>query len=264
MTKPAKKSAILPPARLSFSIAKNAPVAVIIRQGPSRWVRMIRWDMTNDTFELGQWLHARVPNFDLSADGRYVLSFVQGYRARDTLGTWVAISRPPWFSALAVWKIGDSWGGACLFVKPRSIYIGHGLTPATLEKGRLPKGWTWTSTPPTEEAFAKQLTWKRVGAASDKLFEKPCGASGWMLTAKSLTSAYRYVLVSPEGTQVGLRDATCADVDVRGRVIEARKDGCIYVWKKTRDGWRGELILDTNAMKPDPKAAPAEALRWGK
>ena len=128
---------LLPPARLTFSLASHAPVGVILRQGPSRWVRMIQWDIARDKFEAGQWLHARVPNFDVSPDGKYVLTFVQGYRAKSELATWVALSRPPWFSALAVWSIGDSWGGGCAFLAPRSIYIGKGLTPVTLAKGKL-------------------------------------------------------------------------------------------------------------------------------
>ena len=35
-------------------------------------------------------------------------------------GTWTAISRPPWFTALAVWPKGDSWGGGGLFVSRSS------------------------------------------------------------------------------------------------------------------------------------------------
>ena len=247
--------------RLTLTLAKAAPVAVILRQGPSRRVRMIRWDMKTDHFELGQWLHARVANFDLSADGRYALSFVQGYRVRDEIATWVAISRPPWFSALAVWSIGDSWGGQALFLGPRSLYIGRGIEPVRLAKGTLPKGWSWTSQAPTKEAFENTLTWKRA-TPNQARFEKPVGGDHWVLGAEGESWKYRYTLVARDGESIELAGAAHADVDARGRVVEARSDGCIYVWKQARDHWSSEVLLDTNDMRSDPQPPPAEALRW--
>lgn len=62
--------------------AASAPVAVILRRGPRRHFRLIRWDLAHDTFELGQWLHGDVRLCDLSADGSKLLCVVaQRHRA---------------------------------------------------------------------------------------------------------------------------------------------------------------------------------------
>ena len=45
--------------------------------------------------------------------------FVASYRRKP--GTWTAISRPPYFTALAVWPKGDTWGGGGLFVQRHAL-----------------------------------------------------------------------------------------------------------------------------------------------
>lgn len=40
--------------RIHILMARSAPVAVLLRCGPSRWVQMVRWDTSNDTFDRGQ------------------------------------------------------------------------------------------------------------------------------------------------------------------------------------------------------------------
>jgi hypothetical protein len=42
-----------PSTRLHGFIASAARVAVLLRRGPSKRVRMIRWDLATDTFERG-------------------------------------------------------------------------------------------------------------------------------------------------------------------------------------------------------------------
>ena len=63
-----------PSTRLHAFIASEARVGVILRRGPTRHVRMIRWDLANDTFEPGQWLLGRIyeDRCGLSPDGRLV------------------------------------------------------------------------------------------------------------------------------------------------------------------------------------------------
>ena len=61
-----------PPARVFGFVAEEADVCVLLRRGPSKQVLMVRWDLATDTFEVGQWLKARVYEelCDLSPDGR--------------------------------------------------------------------------------------------------------------------------------------------------------------------------------------------------
>jgi hypothetical protein len=112
-------------ARVEAIIARNAAVAVIFRRGPSRRVRMLKWNLRSDRIEEGQWIEAGVPvtRCDLSPNGELVACFVASYRRRP--GTWTAISRPPFFTALAVWPKGDSRGGGGLFMSDAHFLLEH-------------------------------------------------------------------------------------------------------------------------------------------
>jgi hypothetical protein len=89
------------PCRLSVFLAREAPIGVIVRRGPSEWAQLVRWDRDTDTFEPGQWFHGRVykRRCDLSADGRLFIYFAAKHGPRrddDDVGeAWTAISRPP-------------------------------------------------------------------------------------------------------------------------------------------------------------------------
>jgi hypothetical protein len=113
------------PARVEAIVARNAPVAVIFRRGPTRSVCMLRWNLRNDRIEGGQWIEARVHvgRSDISPDGELVAAFVASYRKAPS--TWTAISRPPYFTALAVWPKGDTWGGGGLFGSDTHLFLWH-------------------------------------------------------------------------------------------------------------------------------------------
>jgi hypothetical protein len=98
--------------RLYVLLALNGSRDVIFRRGPSDLVLLIKWNLDDDTFEIGQWLKGRVyeRRCDLSPDGEMLLyfaaNFPREYRA------YSAISRPPYFTALAIWpKSGTHLGG---------------------------------------------------------------------------------------------------------------------------------------------------------
>ena len=112
-------------ARLYALIARERRVGVIFRRGPSNHVRLIRWTLGDDRFEPGQWLKARVyeQRSDLSPAGEFLCYFA-GTR-RGPYGTWTAISRPPYFTALALWPKGDSWGGGGLFASKIRLRLNH-------------------------------------------------------------------------------------------------------------------------------------------
>ncbi len=102
----------------------------MLRRGPSNHVRMISWDRGNDLFTPGQWLKHRVyeRRCDLSPDGRYFIYFASNYAKE--ISTYSVISKPPFFTALAMWPKGDTWGGGGLFShNGRTIYLNHGMTP---------------------------------------------------------------------------------------------------------------------------------------
>ena len=65
------------PCRLLVILAREAPVAVIFRRGPSKLVELIKWHTDIDTFERGQWFKGRIYEdcSDLSPDGSLLIYF---------------------------------------------------------------------------------------------------------------------------------------------------------------------------------------------
>lgn len=116
-------------ARLYALIARARRVGVVFRRGPSKHVRLIRWTLDNDRFQPGQWLKAQVykARCDLSPDGELLCYFAGNHRA--PYATWTAISRPPWFTALALWPKGDAWGGGGLFDSSMRLRLNHRTEP---------------------------------------------------------------------------------------------------------------------------------------
>jgi hypothetical protein len=124
-------SGLLPPtpARLHVLLAREAPIAVIIRRGPSAWVQLIHWDTKRDIFTPGQWFKGRVyeNKCDLSPDGKLLIYFAlkgsNGQKRPDYGFTWTAISKPPYFTALALWKEHGTWGGGGHFIDDKTVRI---------------------------------------------------------------------------------------------------------------------------------------------
>src|SRR5215468_3926067 len=102
------------PARLFVYLAREAPLAVVLRRGPSDWARLSLWHTDTDVIEHGQWLKGRVyeRRSDISADGTLFVAFVRQSGGRPDAeikaDTWVAVSRPPYFTALALWAVGGT------------------------------------------------------------------------------------------------------------------------------------------------------------
>lgn len=123
------------PARLHAILARDAPVGVVFRRGPSRAVAVCHWDLRTDRITLGQWLRGRIYALraDLSPDGRHMISFAATYKLSpdrwgrpDTGGSWTAISRAGWLKALVLWGKGDGWNGGGLFLNRRRYWLNDG------------------------------------------------------------------------------------------------------------------------------------------
>jgi hypothetical protein len=106
--------------------AREAPVAVILRRGPSAWYHVILWHTDSDRFEHGAWFRGRIyeEKCDLSPDGELLLYFaLKGNWQSSYRGSWTAISRAPWLHALGLWPQGDTWGGGGRFIDDRTVAL---------------------------------------------------------------------------------------------------------------------------------------------
>lgn len=256
-----------PRCRISFAVAREAPYAVILREGPGKWTHLIGWDLRADKFQFGQWLKAKIPNFDLSPNGELLLYFVQSYRQRRDFKTWVALSRPPWFSALALWGIGDSWGGGTQFINASTIYIGKGLKEIKLNKGTLPKWLRWTSEQIPDENPGSSLGWKPIKEAKPiKRWEKSNGGKFRLRLDYAENGKWIYFLVWGKGNKEETMEITSGakvqvDWDPRGRIIFSA-EGNLYAMERRSGNWTKTLLLDLNPMKPETMAPPPDALKW--
>jgi hypothetical protein len=157
-------------------LAREAPVGVVLRRGPSAWAQLTVWDTEGDVFAHGQWLRGRVyeDRCDLSPDGSLFLYFARKESARARAAgygyAWTALSRPPYFTALALWPQDSTWLGGGVFRDGRTVELnGCGLgthpdhpVPEGLAvgatAGRMVTGWSY------QERLARD-GWERVAGS---------------------------------------------------------------------------------------------------
>ena len=107
-------------------VARDARTAVVFRRGPSKHVRMILWDLATDRWIAGQWLSGRIyeERCGISPDGTLLVYFAGKFKSK--LGTFTAVSRPPYFTALALWPDGGTYGGGGFFEENRKLILNYG------------------------------------------------------------------------------------------------------------------------------------------
>lgn len=261
-----------PPPRLTVLAARDADVAVVLRRGPTDWVRLHRWDTATDTVEDGGWLRARVSGrrCDLSPDGRLFVAFVAAHGRTDDVrrDTWVALSRPPWWRALALWFEGSTWSFGGFFADAASC---AGTGPGAPDEGTVPRwfdaegpllraqpGRAWTDvTVPVNRRLRDG--WAE---ASPGWWERPLAAGGAAVLHEHSDAVARVTteaaLRTRDGDLVPLGTGASLDVDRAGRAIVGRS-GRLEVL--SGDG-RVEVVADVTGQAPDPVPAPAWAGRW--
>jgi hypothetical protein len=277
------------PARLFVYLARDAPLGVVLRRGPSAWTRLSLWQTDRDAFEHGQWFRGRVyeRRCDLSADGALFVYFARrsgGPAPGDLADSWIALSRPPWFSALALWAVGGTYCAGGFFPergkagRRRSLWLGATGPP---DQGRLPSWLTLTADPPPHLDRTSNWTdrtvhlsrlrrdgWTPVAGAPAETWEHrhPRGQLSLVMT---LPAVDRRPPSGPHLVDYGLRHlpgdetrplggATWADWDQAGRLVVAREDRLLH---RRSDGTLDE-IADFGAQAPTPAPAPAWARRW--
>lgn len=266
-----------PPPRLTVLAARDADVAVVLRRGPTDWVRLSLWDTASDTLEHGGWMHARVPwrRCDLSPDGRLLVAFVADHGrtawtegAGDTLrDTWVAISRPPWWHALALWFNGTTWDFGGFWVDSRSCTIGSGPPDA----GDVPP-WLDVDAPVPEPQPGPAWTdvtvphnrrvrdgWREVEPG---WWERPLAAPGAAAIAREHVDASAHV-----ANEVALRFGEDLVALPPGSSLDVSHDGRALVGREGRlEVHAGPdevtVVEDLSDQRPTPVPAPPWARSW--
>jgi hypothetical protein len=163
-------------ARIYCLIARDVRRAIIFRRGPTNQVRLLVWDLKRDTIRAGQWLKARIyeRRCDVSPDGEHLVYFAATYRK--PLRSWTAISRPPYFTALALWPKGDGWGGGGLFDRDLGLSLNHRANefkmggrdasklPARFRVQQLGTGSGWGEDDPIMTMRLERDGWTMIGA----------------------------------------------------------------------------------------------------
>jgi hypothetical protein len=276
------------PCRLFVYLAREAPIGVVLRRGPSDWVRLSLWHTDRDTFEHGQWLKGRVyeRRSDVSADGSLFLAFVRQSGRRpdpppNAADTWVAISRPPYFTALALWFVGGTYHTGGFFPDRDSVWVGYGDPSPDL--GSVP-GWLHVTAPQdiayidrTPDWTDRTVHFNRLLRDGWELLVSDTDRVKWqrrhplqpltLLMTQQFESFQAYggpfvvefeVCDESSGETRALGWGTWADWDQQGRLVMAR-DGRLFDVQP--DATTTE-IADFNAQEPQPEPAPDWARDW--
>jgi len=104
---------------------KKSSNALIIRRGPSDVVGFFGLNLKDDTVIEGQWLKGRIyeNQCDLSPDGSHIIYLAsKGKRTKDTKGSWTAVSKYPYMTAIDLLDSGTTYGGGGMFLSDNRGY----------------------------------------------------------------------------------------------------------------------------------------------
>jgi len=251
-------------------LAKQAPVGIILRRGPTRWWQVTHWSTRRDVFQSGQWFHGRIypEKCDISPDGKlwayFAAKFGRPYSSPHS-DSWTAVARPPYLTALALWPIGGAYGGNGVFIGDRTIMIGCSgperhhpdHPPGPLQV--LP----WDQNNP-RLIRSYDAGWEggrdTVKRSADLVLEREF-PMGHYFPSRTPTP---YLLSNKTGEPIAQFDAHWADWDQQGRLV-ATAGGRVVAGKLTRDRkrlvWR--QLADLHEEKPTRLEAPDWAQQWG-
>jgi hypothetical protein len=264
-------------------------------------VQLILWDTDTDALEYGQWLKGRVyeRRCDLSPDGKLFLYFAQKKHQRrvniqEYTYAWTAVSRPPYFTALALWPKGDCWNGGGSFDDNTTISLNHNpermephpdhrpkrltVIPGFVGKGEdspiyskllTLNGWNVTQEGVEEPNEGRQ--WWRWRLSEPRIWEKRHRELPFTLLMKLYGSDHNQVgddlilefVLKDErtGEMQLLNNARWADWDQRGRLVYIAK-GLLLSQSIDPRIKSPNVIADLNAQSPKLISTPAWAYQW--
>jgi hypothetical protein len=280
------------PARLWVLLARKEPSGVIFRRGPSKQVLLIRWNTQKDTFEVGQWFKGRVyeRRCDLSSSGELLIYFAA--KQKPPMYSWTAISRPPYFTALALWPKGDCWNGGGWFVNDRNVRLNHSPLEAKLDANfhlgpikvagyaecggedatvwdivRKRDGWVETAKGKSIDrggvrgwGFNPPQIWRRAHPKNANLSLEMAitGIGGKGLPWYQIN----YRVLTGDDTLLDLGQTDWAEWDFRGQLVYAQS-GCLFHQRVIKSSLgSAKRIADFNELRFEEVPPPPKAQRW--
>jgi hypothetical protein len=223
---------------------------------------LISWDTVHDTFEGGQWFHGRIyeDKCDLSTNGKLFIYFAakHGVRKSKEIGDiWTAVSKPPYFTALALWPQGGTYGGGGFFVDSSRLVLrtcgddlatGFQLGPLTLETARF-----------GIDAKRERDGWSSVEVVKNRCLRWAKPHPRLPIRIEHLPTENTYVLVDKQPTPL---EVEWADFDRRGRLVFTSQGKLqATTWDRRGKATTKELA-DFTADRFTSVEAPAWAQRW--
>lgn len=263
--------------RIFGYVAAEKRIAVVLRRGPSKMVEMLRWDLCTDTLERGQWLKGRVydERCNLSPDGALFVYFAASFVG--AIPTYTAISRPPYFTALALWKEVGTWGGGGRFTSPTTVRMNGNYGPPDI--GAFPPHYSmgeWSAISkdapfPRESYPARWLSVDKEFKMSIKAHPVIHGTRLERLADIGYAPGEAFVRyeysISAGRDSRNLGQLDWAEWDLNGDLLFA-KDGCLWREREWRGGefWkttsRPVLVADLRPHKFSAKRAPENFKVW--
>lgn len=213
-----------PKVSLDFRFARKSTRTLIIRRGPTKVYRLILWNRKDDSFEDGQWLKGGFGAHEqaLSPDGAHLIYCASNYSPRSDLSEWTAISRPPWFTAIALYPTVFFGGGRFLSDTYFELFAERELGDRIGHTGKLERVLSGEKTSDNKLGYVKYDGSRVPFSREDR----------------------EYLLDENPGSDIML-----------GYHVEK---GCLYRRDLHEDGTfrEFELIRDFNNMKFEPLRAP--------
>ncbi|HSA92657.1 MAG TPA: hypothetical protein VLE48_06560 [Terriglobales bacterium] len=229
---------------MNVILARSAPVAVVFRRGPSKWVELIKWQTDTDTFDFGQWFHGRIYAWrsDLSPDGTMLIYFAAKWNRRSIAESDTFLEDREHLATRVIERLAG--------LRKR---VGRSRSPRSDD--RYTHAWTAISRPPFLTAlalWAKGDCWHGGGLFKD-------AKTVWLNHRPNVAVPHR--LHKPKGLKV-LPNPKAAGEDYPVYSRRLIRDG--WMLKQEIGGeWRGALF-DTTAAEIWEKADATGRflLRW--
>ena len=271
-----------PPPRIYCIPATAAPVVAVLRRGPSNWSHVGRWDLAQQQYESGAWLHGRIfpRRCDLSPDGRFLCYFAHKPTATWDHGeTYVALSKLPWLTALHAFGTCGTWtrgyyftqDGGCEHPEDAKLPIPYGLRSIEMTQFANERRRGWEEAPDSPPRHPKDF-WdgrrnarlhKRQPGGDRLLCLESLGLPGGEFGVDQAVDGLR-VLYSLEsnGDLELLETLQWADWDREGQLLVATRSGKLQMWDLEADTRNIIFEVDLSVLEPDPTPSPQWAKRW--